>query len=77
MKTRHALTALVVAVLLTPVVLSVGMFVLIPLGIVLVAALPIAFIAGLPLLLVAMARDTEARAARAHAPVQSTVVYTR
>jgi len=69
--------ALVVAVLLTPVVLAVGMFVLIPLGIVLVAALPIAVLVGLPMLLVAIARDTEAGAASAQAPVRSTVVYTR
>ena len=77
MKTRHVVIALAVTALLTPVVLSVGVFILIPLGLVLLAVLPIACLAALPVLLVSATRDTESAGAHAHPPVSSRVVYTR
>ena len=77
MKTRHVVVALGVAALLTPVMLSVGVFILIPLGLVLLALLPIACVAALPVLLVSAARDTDSAGAHAPPPVSSRVVYTR
>jgi hypothetical protein len=75
MKTRHALIVLGTALLLTPVVLSVGLFILIPVAVLLLVALPILGVAALPMLLVSAARETEPAAARAHAPMANTVAY--
>jgi hypothetical protein len=77
MKSRHLVTALIIAVLLTPVLLSVGVFILIPFGLVVLAVLPIACVATLPVLFALAARDAEPADARADLPVSSRVVYTR
>jgi hypothetical protein len=56
MKKRHVFIALAVAVLLTPVALSIGAFVLIPLALVLV---PVLLIAAVAALLASAAREPE------------------
>lgn len=56
MKTQHVFAAVVVALSLTPVVLSVGTFVLVPLVLLLLAFLPVVALLGLSLLVVSGAR---------------------
>jgi hypothetical protein len=77
MKTRQVLTGVAVALLLTPVLLSVGVFVVIPLGLVLFAALPFAVVAALPALLVSASRDTAPGGDHGRRAIASTVSYTR
>jgi len=56
MKKRQAIAALVVAMLLSPVVLSIGVIVAIPLVLVLLPVLLILSIAALPAIVVSLAR---------------------
>jgi hypothetical protein len=62
MKKRFVFGALAVALLLTPVVLTIGTLVLIPLLILLVPVALLAGLAALPALFVAATRDVEAGA---------------
>jgi hypothetical protein len=56
MKTRHAFAASLVAVLLSPVVLSVGMILLVPVALVLLPVLFIVGFAALPAMIASLAR---------------------
>jgi hypothetical protein len=60
MKKRHVFTALALAVLLTPVALSIGAFVLIPLALVLVPVVVVGVVAALPALFASALRVPEA-----------------
>jgi hypothetical protein len=84
MRKRFLFSALAVGVLLTPVVLTIGAFVLIPLSLVLVPVLLIFAVAALPALLVSATRDGEPAgheptipAARTSPPMSGTVAYPR
>ena len=77
MKTRVVLAVVVVALALTPVVLSIGALVLVPLVIAMLPILVLAAVFAIPALVMAGARRSEPRAitdeaAAARAPVQAT-----
>jgi hypothetical protein len=74
MKTQHAFAAVVVALFLAPVVVSVGTFFLIPLVLLLVATLPVIAVLGLSALIVSGARATVPATARIHAGALSSPV---
>jgi hypothetical protein len=78
MKASHAIAALVVALLLAPVVLSIGAFVLIPLALVLLGALPFVALFAVPALLVWIARAADPAAHSDPAPTPVSVgAYSR
>lgn len=62
MKTRFAFAVVVVALALTPVVLSIGALVLLPLAIVLLPLLLLAVVAAVPALLLWAVRGSEPHA---------------
>jgi len=68
MKTRHALTALCVALVLAPVGLF-GMLLLAPVALVLLAALPLFGIVAVGALAGSAARAPQPAVARAHIPI--------
>jgi uncharacterized membrane protein YqaE (UPF0057 family) len=77
MKTQHVFVAVVVALFVAPVVLSVGTFFLIPLVLLLLALLPGLVVIGLSTLFVSGARATVPAAARVHTLLPTTIVCPR
>jgi hypothetical protein len=59
MRTRHAFAALLVALLLSPIVLSVGMILIVPVALVLLPVLVVVGLAALPAVLASIAPTDE------------------
>jgi hypothetical protein len=72
MKTRHAIVVFF-ALIVTPVVLGLGVFLMIPIALLLLPALAIAGVAALPAVFAAASRSSEPALAGNPAPVPAVV----
>jgi len=77
MKTQHVFAAVIVALTLTPVVLSVGTFIVVPLVMLLLAFLPVIAVLGLSMLVVSGARAAAPMRLRAGSLPTTVICSTR